>query len=60
MDPVPLSHVVMALEPNVYVTVFGLLAWAVATIAWAVRKNKSEGLRREKGMGFFDRGPEGD
>lgn len=50
----------MALAPNVYVTVFGLLAWATLTIAWAVRKNKSEGLRRQKGMGFFDSGPGGD
>jgi hypothetical protein len=50
----------MVLEPNVYVTVAGLLVWAIATIAWSVRKNRSEGLRRGKGMGFFDRGPEGE
>lgn len=48
----------MALELNVYVTVFGLLTWAIATIAWAVLKNRSEGLRRQKGMGFFERGLE--
>ena len=32
----------MALGTSVYVTVIGLFAWSLATIAWAVWKNSTE------------------
>lgn len=46
----------MALETNVYLTVFGLLAWAILTIVWAYRANRRDGLSVGRGMGFFDTG----